>query len=357
MTEGDGQAGRVSPTKLTEESDEAVCRICWGTEQEDKENEQEGQEPNPLISPCKCTGTMGLIHLKCLRGWLDTRRQRKENGRQTILKFNKLDCELCNTNFPFKISYKNQIVDIVGVDKPKRNYIILESLSNENTKIFHIINTENLQPFQHGQQHSASNRIKIGRGADSDVRVADDISVSRSHAYIQKAANGSYYLIDNKSKFGTLVQLQYPVFLSSKRLTNQSLTIQSGKTCMTVNVRLARSCTERYSCLRALTSCFSSKSKQHRSNIITLDGVFFFTKEFLDLKQFHSTKAQAIVDCESDEDEKRDERLISPTQPERQATNRRSAGRYTEVLNQPASLNRVQTGVDREANYGGIIEM
>ena len=35
ITEEDGQAGRVSPTKLTEQSDEAVCRICWGTERED----------------------------------------------------------------------------------------------------------------------------------------------------------------------------------------------------------------------------------------------------------------------------------------------------------------------------------
>lgn len=42
ITEGDGHGGRVSPTKLTEESDEAVCRICWGTENEDKANEEEG---------------------------------------------------------------------------------------------------------------------------------------------------------------------------------------------------------------------------------------------------------------------------------------------------------------------------
>ena len=42
LTEGDGHGGRVSPTKLTEESDEAVCRICWGTENEDKANEEEG---------------------------------------------------------------------------------------------------------------------------------------------------------------------------------------------------------------------------------------------------------------------------------------------------------------------------
>lgn len=34
------------------------------------------------------------------------------------------------------------------------------------------------------------NQIRIGRGADSDVRVTDDISVSRSHAFIQKTASG-----------------------------------------------------------------------------------------------------------------------------------------------------------------------
>lgn len=118
------------PTQVSEGS-EHVCRICWGTEEEDHQKLGETEEFNPLISPCKCTGTMGLIHLKCLRGWLETKRQIKVHGRQVILKFKKLDCELCNSKFPFKISYNNEIVDIVGVDKPDKNYIILESLSNE----------------------------------------------------------------------------------------------------------------------------------------------------------------------------------------------------------------------------------
>ena len=119
-------------TKLTEES-EAVCRICWGTENEDIQNANSAEEEdlNPLISPCKCTGTMGLIHVKCLRGWLETKRTRKEHRKQVIYKFKKLDCELCKQNFPFKITYGNKIVDIVGVDKPEKNYIILESLSSE----------------------------------------------------------------------------------------------------------------------------------------------------------------------------------------------------------------------------------
>ena len=79
--------------------------------------------------------------------------------------------------------------------------------------------------------------IKVGRGVDSDVRVTDDISVSRNHAFIQKTNDGSYYLVDNNSKFGTLVLVQYPIFLSPKLLGNTPLVLQSGKTCMTINVR------------------------------------------------------------------------------------------------------------------------
>ena len=63
-------------------------------------------------------GTQGTIHLKCLRSWLETKRQRKVHKGQVMLKFNKVDCEICKQILPFKIAYKNQIVDIVGVDKP-----------------------------------------------------------------------------------------------------------------------------------------------------------------------------------------------------------------------------------------------
>lgn len=58
------------------------------------------------------------------------------------------------------------------------------------------------------------NHIKIGRGTDNDLRV-QDISVSRVHAFIKKdIRDGSFYLQDNSSKFGTLVQVQHPVHLA-----------------------------------------------------------------------------------------------------------------------------------------------
>jgi hypothetical protein len=177
--------GGKKQTKLTTQSDEELCRICWGADGEDENGQKlEEGDINPLISPCKCNGTMGQIHLKCLRGWLSTKRTKKEHKKQMIFKFKKLDCELCKVNFPFKITYNNQIVDIVEIEKPHKNFIVLESLSNESQKIFYVINTEDMKATPQGKIKSAkpaqlNQQIRIGRGADSDVRVNDDISVSR----------------------------------------------------------------------------------------------------------------------------------------------------------------------------------
>lgn len=137
--------------KITTLSDEQVCRICWGVDGEDADGVLVGDDDiNPLISPCKCTGTQGYIHLQCLRGWLDTKRTRKEHKKQVIYKFKKMDCELCKQTFPFKITVGNDIVDIVNVEKPADNYIVLESLSAVNEKVFYVVNTAEMEPLQAG---------------------------------------------------------------------------------------------------------------------------------------------------------------------------------------------------------------
>lgn len=51
--------------------------------------------------------------------------------------------------------------------------------------------------------------LSIGRKKDVDVRISDDISVSRHHASISYDANShSFALEDNRSKFGTLVLIK-----------------------------------------------------------------------------------------------------------------------------------------------------
>ena len=114
------------------------------------------------------------------------------------------------------------------MEKPKDNFIILETLSSGNqkeefskSKVFFILNTENKVNLQ------------IGRNASCDVRIGDDISVSRVHSNIKKI-NNEYFIEDNDSTFGTLIQVQYPIFLSSELFANYQLTIQSGKTQMQI---------------------------------------------------------------------------------------------------------------------------
>ncbi|XP_070385496.1 E3 ubiquitin-protein ligase MARCHF8-like [Dermacentor albipictus] len=51
-----------------------MCRIC-----------HEGDQENPLVSPCSCTGTIGFVHVSCLEPWLNER--------------NVDICELCGEHF------------------------------------------------------------------------------------------------------------------------------------------------------------------------------------------------------------------------------------------------------------------
>lgn len=113
------------------------------------------------------------------------------------------------------------------VDCPKQNFIVFESLSSESQKIFYVINTDGIEDGPN---------IKIGRGGESDVRVTDDISVSRSHAYIEKNSNGEYYIVDNHSKFGTLMLVQYPIFID-ETFQDKPLVLQSGKTYLELKIQ------------------------------------------------------------------------------------------------------------------------
>lgn len=67
--------------------------------------------------------------------------------------------------------------------------------------------------------------IRVGRGNDADIRVTD-ISVSRYHAKLNKSEDGSFYIEDNQSKFGTLLMLRKPY----KLLKNKTNYLQMGRT-------------------------------------------------------------------------------------------------------------------------------
>ena len=72
MGDGTGLRGPLDQTLNTEMVQQVIqesgkcCRICL---------EDEEESGNPFITPCKCTGSMKFIHLKCLREWTDSKKQ------------------------------------------------------------------------------------------------------------------------------------------------------------------------------------------------------------------------------------------------------------------------------------------
>ena len=73
--------------------------------------------------------------------------------------------------------------------------------------------------------------IRVGRGHEADIRVTD-ISVSRFHAKINRSDDGEYFVEDNKSKFGTLIQIRKPYLLHK----NRSNYIQMGRTMLILRI-------------------------------------------------------------------------------------------------------------------------
>jgi hypothetical protein len=199
------QKNNLDPTiKKRKGNNNPQCRICL---MDDNEPE------NPLINPCHCTGSVRFIHLLCIRQWLKSKIVSKNFNFLSVHSYKNLECELCKTPFPERIRFRSDILSLVDYAKPESNYLMLESLSREKreTRYLYII---------HMQE---KNEIKLGRSNDSDVRMTD-ISVSRNHAVL-KLLHGDFYLEDNSSKFGTLVQIQNDITI----IPNKQIAMQSGK--------------------------------------------------------------------------------------------------------------------------------
>ncbi|XP_066574128.1 E3 ubiquitin-protein ligase MARCHF1 isoform X2 [Amia ocellicauda] len=88
---------RTSVTPSTQD----ICRICHC----------EGDEENPLITPCRCTGTLRFVHQACLHQWIKSSDTRC--------------CELCKYDFIMETKLK-----------PLRKWEKLQMTSSERRKIF-----------------------------------------------------------------------------------------------------------------------------------------------------------------------------------------------------------------------------
>ena len=81
----DPELKKFRPLSATNKTEDPQCRICLSEE-----------EPgNPIISPCDCTGSVGFIHLECIREWLEGKKHKKETPIVNSYIWRGLECEIC----------------------------------------------------------------------------------------------------------------------------------------------------------------------------------------------------------------------------------------------------------------------
>lgn len=186
-------------------------------------------EHNPLINPCLCKGTMGFLHIECMKHWLNTKKTVKDYNENTciIYTWKIVSCELCKQPYPHTIHFKDKSVCILEYDEPKNEpFIIFESYpkegsKNETQKSIYVCKIKN------------KNLVKIGRAQTNELRI-HDISISRNHAEIVKVKD-NLYIRDNKSKFGTLLLLKTPEEIPT--ISDTIVTYQVGRSALIFNTQ------------------------------------------------------------------------------------------------------------------------
>lgn len=190
-----------------------VCRICL----------MEGAESDdPLIAPCSCRGSIEFVHVGCLRHWANGRLNVSEGVSGSYF-YRPQTCELCKSPYPAYVHIAEQRRPLVEVPQTEPPFIVLENMvrdSQQHTgRGLHVISLAN------------DKLLKLGRGHESDVRIAD-VSISRCHATV-RFHRGQFVLEDNSSKFGTLVAMKKPRTLDA----GFAISIQVGRTVLSLSLQ------------------------------------------------------------------------------------------------------------------------
>lgn len=195
-----------------------LCRICL--------LEGPGEDgDDPLITPCTCRGSIEFVHLGCLRHWIRGRLNLSDAPGGSYF-YRPLACELCKTIYPTYIHNGKEREPLVEVPWTQPPFIVLENMVRDSqqhaTRGLHVISL-------------AEKVLKLGRGHESDVRIAD-VSISRCHATI-RFNRGHFVLEDNNSKFGTLVAMKKPRLLEP----GTNISIQMGRTVLSLSAQAQES--------------------------------------------------------------------------------------------------------------------
>ena len=190
-----------------------LCRICYSSE---------SNINNPLISPCKCNGSMQYIHYNCLKQCIEAKIQKKEDENFKFLIWNNFECEICKCEYPKYLKYKNNIYPMVNIENNFESYSICD---------YNLFDDAKKKTFRKGliifKINEDYDEIPIGRTQSNRIKLKD-ISVSRIHCNLIRK-NNKLYIIDKGSKFGTLIYLKKSINMNILNINKKTENLISGR--------------------------------------------------------------------------------------------------------------------------------
>jgi hypothetical protein len=212
----------------------ASCRICYI---------QESTEANPLITPCKCSGSMGFIHIECLRRCISSHVNIKETTYSKFFLCGDIHCEICKMEYPKYFKIHNKIYSLIDMKIDYEHYILCsysmydDETSKTEKKGMLVINLDQLVNYK----ETGITELSIGRTQNSKIKLKD-ISVSRLHMTIT-LRDKKIYFKDKGSKFGSMVYINKDIIFTSS--STNTLQFASGKHFFKTNIINSRSFIER----------------------------------------------------------------------------------------------------------------
>ena len=166
---------------------------------------------NPLINPCFCKGTQGLLHLECLKSWMGSKRtHRVFSDYSEMYTWKTMHWELCKEPYPFKIWFGGKQVSLLEHNEPDEPFLIFETFLKEGSDKATSKSLYILRLKHHGN-------FRIGRSHDVEFHI-EDISVSRFHGELQ-ITKDKVFMQDYKSKYGTQILIKGAQVLDKKDQT------------------------------------------------------------------------------------------------------------------------------------------
>lgn len=203
-----------------------ICRICY------KKESENNYKNNYLICPCKCTGILKYIHIKCLKEEILKNQnfiKLEETDNYITYLMKPIICELCKSKIDDYFYIKSKkilaLIDIFDFEDNIQfnDYLIMECFTSDKNKnkLLFIVSFDN------------KNFFKLGRSHTSDIKF-NEVTMSRIHSKLKIDKNKNFFIEDNYSKFGTAILIQ------SKKIELSDgvpLFLQVGRSCLEMKIK------------------------------------------------------------------------------------------------------------------------